>query len=296
MYVQSTHPDPLLEKQKEFYSQQLDSDKEKLLLIGASHVGQLNVTKINEVISKEQNDYLVYNLAYVGDTPKKRSDSIEKILALKPKVVFYGISYRDFGSKAPDNSKLPKPDDLIKETLKIDTESVQFNPKFTTLQAIRDIFNDNELFAGREEISIPNTPFFTYNIEQITVVPNTTIDSLAGTTGGVGSYIDMPRKNMQLAHLKKILDAFTENNVKVVLFTTPLHQTYLNDLSDSTENNFELILEDIRENYKDIKIYDYTSKYSHLDIWANPDHIAYNKISMIYSDDITQMILNETDS
>lgn len=296
MYVQSTHPDPLLEKQKEFYSQQLDLDKEKLLLIGASHVGQLNVTEINEIVSEDHDSYLVYNLAYVGDTPKKRSDSIEKILALKPKVVFYGISYRDFGSKAPDSSKLPKPDELIKETLKIDTESIQFNPKFTTLQAIRDIFNGNELFASREEISIPNTPFFTYNIEQITIVPNTTIDSLAGTTGGAGSYIDIPGKNMQLAHLKKILDAFTENDVKVVLFTTPLHQTYLNDLSDSTKNNFELILEDISENYKDIKIYDYTSKYSHFDIWANPDHIAYNKISMIYSDDIAQMILNETDS
>lgn len=293
MYLQWTHPDPIVEKQGKFYAQGIQTQKERLLLLGASHVGQLNTTRINETVSKNYDNYLIYNLAYNGDNPKKRLDSIEQIIALKPKIVFYGISYRDFESNAANNS--PEPLNFIKDSLKIDADPLQFNPKFTTLQIIKSIFNDDELFANREQVTIPNTPFFVYNTEQLTIIPNAAIDELAGTTEGAGLYINTPEKNERLANLKKILDTFSENNIKVVLFIAPLHQTYLNDLSDTSKNNFELIMEDIRNNY-DIKIYNYTSKYSQLNIWANPDHVAYNKISMVYSDDISQMILGEIGS
>ncbi|MGI0022619.1 MAG: hypothetical protein ACRD9Q_07145, partial [Nitrososphaeraceae archaeon] len=221
-------------------------------------------------------------------------DNIEQIIALKPKIVFYGISYRDFESKLATNNSL-EPINFIKDSLQIDTDPLQFNPKFTTLQAIKNIFNDDELFAAREQMTIPNTPFFVYNIEQLTIVPNDAIDKLAGTTEGAGLYVDAPEKNEQLSQLKKILNTFSENDIKVVLFIAPLHQTYLDDLPDVSRNNFELIINDIRNNYN-VKIYNYTSKYSQLNIWANPDHIAYNKMSVVYSDDISQIVLGEIGS
>ncbi len=292
MYLQWTHPDPIAEKQSKFYAQKMQTQKEKLFLLGASHVGQLNTTRINESVSKSHENYLIYNLAYNGDNPKKRLDSIEQIIVLKPKIVFYGISYRDFESNTANNS--PEPLSLIKDSLQIDNPTLQFNPKFTTLQVIKNAFNDDRLFANPEQITIPNTPFFVYNADQIEIVPNAGI-TVAGTTEGAGLYVDAPDKNEQLVYLKKILDTFSENDIKVVLFTVPLHQTYLNDLPDVSKNNFELIMEDIRNNY-DVKVYNYTSKYSQLNIWANPDHVAYNKMSMVYSNDISRMILGEIDS
>jgi hypothetical protein len=292
IYLYWSNPDPLVEKQEKFYAKELESQKEKLFLLGASHVGQLNTTRINETVSKNHENYLVYNLAYNGDNPKKRLSSIEQIIALKPKIVFYGISYRDFESKIDNNSVELL--NLIKNSLKIDSEQWQFNPKFITLQAVKNIFGDDELFVNRQQLIIPNTPFFVYNIEQLTIIPNSSIDELSGTTEGAGLYVDIPEKNGQLANLKKILGLLAENDIKIVLFIVPLHQTYLDDLPDSSKNNFGLIIEDIQDNY-DVKIYNYTSKYSHLDIWANPDHIAFNKTSSVYSDDVSQMILGEID-
>lgn len=293
MYLQWTNPDPITEKQSKFYAQRIPTQNEKLFLLGASHVGQINTTRINETIAKNHDNYVVYNLAYNGDNPKKRLESIDKIIALKPKVIFYGISYRDFESKIVVN--MPEPFTLIKEGLQIDINQLQFNPKFITLQTIKNILNDDSFFAGREQLTIPNTPFFVYNSEQLIIMPNTAIKELLGTTEGTGLFVDPPEENKQLENLKKILAKFSDEDIKVVLFTTPLHQVYLNDLPESSKNNFELILDEIENNY-DVKIYDFTSKYSQLEIWANPDHVAYNKTSMVYTDDILQMILGEIDS
>ena len=55
------------------------------------------------------------------------------------------------------------------------------------------------------------------------------------------------------------------------------------------------ILDEISSEF-DIPIYNFTNNYASLDIWADPSHVAFNKNSIIYSDDIAKMILKEIDS
>lgn len=215
-----------------------------------------------------------------------------KILALKPKIIVYGISYRDFESKTLIENDWLRPDQLVGYILQIDTTPFQINPKLTTLQAIRDAVNDDELFASRRQMTIPNTPFFPYHEDQLVIIPNAAINNMAGTTEGAGLFVETPEKTRQLVYLKKMIDVFSDNEIKIALFSAPLHQTYLADLPDTSKTNFSLILDDVAKNH-DVKLYNYTSKYSQLNIWANTDHVAYNKMSMVYSEDIAQIILGE---
>ena len=49
---------------------------------------------------------------------------------------------------------------------------------------------------------------------------------------------------------------------------------------------------DISEKYG-ITIYEFEERYSDLNIWNNVDHIAYNNKSLIFSDEIAEMVLQE---
>jgi len=79
-----------------FYLQE-NSKNNKILILGSSHVGILNTTLIDEMIFLENADYEVFNLAYSNDKPKKRAEILQQMIFLKPEIVFYGISFRDFG-------------------------------------------------------------------------------------------------------------------------------------------------------------------------------------------------------
>lgn len=82
------------------------------------------------------------------------------------------------------------------------------------------------------------------------------------------------------------------NGINVVLFTTPLHKIYLDELPNSEKQTFDEILERIKKG-TNVKIYDLTDKYSDLPIWTNISHVAYNKNATIYSEDIAKIILGE---
>ena len=77
-----------------------------------------------------------------------------------------------------------------------------------------------------------------------------------------------------------------------MIFTTPLNKLYLDELSESTEKSLKYILNDISEKYG-ITIYEFEERYSDLNIWNNVDHIAYNNKSLIFSDEIAEMVLQE---
>jgi hypothetical protein len=53
------------------------------------------------------------------------------------------------------------------------------------------------------------------------------------------------------------------------------------------------MMEELQSKYG-ISVYDLTDKYADLPIFVNTDHVAYNKQSAIYSQDIAKMILNQT--
>jgi DNA repair photolyase len=100
--------------------------------------------------------------------------------------------------------------------------------------------------------------------------------------------------NQQVESLKKIIEKFQDNGIKVVIFITPLTEEYTKNLSDSTKKKFKKIIFEIEEQFS-LKIYDLTNKYSELDVWHDLDHIAYNEKSMIYTKDLGKIIIFEID-
>ena len=102
-------------------------------------------------------------------------------------------------------------------------------------------------------------------------------------------------QNEQIDYLQRNILEIKNNDIPIVIFTTPLSQSYLDNISDSDKQNLKHILDEISVEFN-IPIYNFTNNYASLDIWADPSHVAFNKNSIIYSDDVANMILNEIDS
>ena len=161
--IQEFMPDPITERQRRFYSQHFDSDSHKILILGSSHVGQLNTTLVNEIISQRHPNYVVYNLASAGDTPQKRLKSISQIISLKPDMILYGVSYRDFDISSADYP-LPDLKKITSDFINRLNQGQVFpeNPRLTSTYVIRDIFEHFGLYDKSEQLIFPHSPFFIY--------------------------------------------------------------------------------------------------------------------------------------
>jgi hypothetical protein len=78
----------------------------------------------------------------------------------------------------------------------------------------------------------------------------------------------------------------------MIIFHPPFHKYYLDLISDESKENFKIIMNKISDKY-DIRIYDLHEKYVDLNIWSDLVHVAYNPDSMIFTDDISKIILEE---
>jgi len=146
---------PIVEQEK-FYLQDFSSYHKKIFLLGTSHVMPLNSTFIQEKISSEKNDFLVYNLSIGSSEPKDRIKTLELILAAEPEIIVYGIAERDFRTnikldenKANIPSLLPDPQIFFNSILwQIAYQELTLfeNPKFVTLTTIYElILKDSNL-------------------------------------------------------------------------------------------------------------------------------------------------------
>ena len=278
----------------EFFTQEFESDKKIILLLGSSNVGQLNVAKINEIVSSQHTDYEIFNLAYNADTPKVRFNSIEEIISLKPKYVFYGVSFIDFRSPTEKENifdiKFSFAQLLPNNTIE------KFNPKFNTIEKIKETFVSTDLFPPpRKFFSIPNTPFFEYNEDSTTILTEEELKRGLPLSGVYASEINLTDDHQEVQHFEKIISEFQKNNIKVVIFTTPVHNLYYNALSDSVKDDFNKLLERISNDY-DVKIYDFSNEFGDMDIYWDLIHVSYNEKSLVYSESAAKIILKEIES
>ena len=65
-----------------FFSMNTNSEESLVFLFGSSMVAQQNVTRIDEMISQHNDSFTVFNVAYNGDTPKKRILYIDEFIEL----------------------------------------------------------------------------------------------------------------------------------------------------------------------------------------------------------------------
>lgn len=289
--VYKVYFDQIFEEKNEFYKT-LDTHKQKIFLLGSSHVAQLNVTLINEKISSQNTQYDVYNLAYVSDRPKLRYETISKIISSKPELVLYGISYRDFSSMdSEQTSILPVPKPLL-SIFKI-TET-QINPKLVTLELIRQSLKDTGLFPSKSGIDIPKTPFYLYYDYVTDIETPDELEQRKESSDAHRIHIEPKEINEQSKYFKKNIQQLLDNNIRVIIFTTPLHRIYLDIIPNEEKTKFSEILDETI-NELDVDFYNLTNKYDNLDIWTDDDHIAYNRKAMKFTEDIIQIIETKLD-
>jgi hypothetical protein len=67
---------------EDFFSQDFNSNKEKILFVGSSHVARVNATYVQELLAFSNYYFDVYNLGMSADTPSKRLKSIDDLISL----------------------------------------------------------------------------------------------------------------------------------------------------------------------------------------------------------------------
>jgi len=271
--------------EKEFFSRSFE-DNTSIFLLGSSQVGNLNTTFINSIISKEYPHYTVFNLADAAKRPVNLFRILDDMISTNPAMVVYGISYRDFQIPYENNAFLPEPQDLIDENIIFDF-GFDINPKLITLRLARDfggqnVSNNNDMY---DQFTLFDTCKKVCN-------PIKSDDELKYEIRVVKNWEGNSNQINNIEALNQIIDKLQENNIKVVIFTTPMHQYFINDLSDFQKKEFEQILENLEQDF-DVTVYDYTDRYVEKKIWNTLSHVAMHKDAAIFSKDVAQFMLQE---
>ena len=246
-----------------------------IILEGTSQTYQVNATRINDELKSIHSDYYVYNFAGYGYLLE--TDDFESI---NPEIILYGISYRDFYIEKENEDNVFDINNLFTNIiLEIDDELGNKNPKALTLQTIRKLIGNKEVFP-----------------EPIDNIINIASDDVLRTQVYYSDAnihkIPPYDENPNVKKLENIIKINKDKGVKMIIFHPPFHKYYLDLISDESKENFKIIMNKISDKY-DIRIYDLHEKYVDLNIWSDLVHVAYNPDSMIYTDDISKIILEE---
>jgi len=283
-----------------FFDSTFESEKH-VFLFGHSMTAQLNVTKINNIITDEYDNTLVYNLAYNGDNPNKRILHLEKISNLNPTYVFYGITYTDFSTNIKESEKqdtkiLPDPRIAFEQFIeKNNQEYGPFNPKITILKAIRSTLDFTGLFppTTANKIYLENAPFSYFaEYQRLIHTDSANLERYTSVEEIQNIKILYSEENLKIQNFKEIIRKLQQQDTSVVIFLPPLHSTYLSNIQPDINKKFEKIISDVKQEFN-VTIYDFRDRYVDLPIWMDVTHIAYHPDSMIYSQEIADMILSE---
>ena len=286
-------------KMNEFFLD-FENDQKSIFLIGSSHVARFNHTYIQEEINSEKKEYTIFNLSINGDYPKNRLNSIMNIISLNPDLVLYGISHWEFADEilkselSKPKSIFPDPSIYLKKTIQnfeeiFDIDFVKWNyAKSLTINLIKNTIGIDDVNES-VDLSVENLPFNQLRKSNIDVLDNL---SLKRNFESNTSQIEKIYSNHEnVLALKQMIDIFQQNNIPVILFSSPVSDIYLNSISNDDQKIFEDILNEISTN-QNIEIILLHDKFRHDSIWNDPNHIAYNPKSNIVYDEIISIIEN----
>ena len=285
-------------KDHPFFVENKNSDSKKILLLGGSGAVQLDSTMINQLLSKDYENHIFYNLAYNADTPKQRYKSINETIMLKPELVLYGITYFDLNgfywvNTEKNTQPLPTIELNPAALLSYDDPFLEINPKETTLNFIRESFGDTDFFPKKaDRFQLENTPFSFFDKYQTIISDDNDLKKISPDS--VKTHVNQNESitKEQINHLKKIIELLQNNEIKVIIFVLPQQKYFLDLVPEDDKAIFYASLEEIKSEFN-VKIYDLSDDYADLNIWMDHIHVAYNKKSMIFSDDIYKIISKE---
>jgi hypothetical protein len=289
------------EIQKNFFLKEFEKNEKKIFIMGSSYTQSLNTTEINSKIQTKCIECKVYNLSIQGDSIKKRSQVINSIISAKPEIIIYGISENDFSNNKNtkfDNSNPIFPD--IKNVIsnKIDfTKYIKFlnipeSPKDKTWNIIRQINKNDSI--NQKFTPYPNTPFLKIVDASTISISKMELRSLVSNIQP-SSKINEPENNENFQILKKMISEIKKNNIKIIFFLVPIHDYALSTQTNEFKKSFQLIKEELINSSK-VEVNPRFLNYSNMPIWHDLVHTAVNEQSLIFSEDIADIILMELDN
>lgn len=278
--------------QENFFTQDFD-DQKKIFILGSSEVANLNATFINEAVSVY--GFEIYNLGSPADTPIERLETIDRIISLKPELIVYGIGLRDFTEMSDMKLKIEKPVDILPQIQSI-YQFVDFydfklfeSPKFLSLKIIDTILYNFLGISSTENIIKDRTPFYLHGLDVYKIKTHEEVISEFNTRLLLQD-MQSPTNNQNVIAFLKILEKFHKNNIDVIVFTTPKHQIYFDKLSSINKENFEKSIYIISQT--GVPLHRFDDKYSEQEIWYDYRHVAIDQAGIIFSKDVTDLIIN----
>ena len=265
-------------------------DGNRLFIIGASSVYPLNSSHISETLLKNELKFEVFNLADMSDTPSHRLKSIDHLISLKPNIVVYGIQITDFEKdtlKKVETISLEKifrknPKEIFMENLDIPFEK-NWIPKLPTSPKEKTILTAKYIIRGPEFI---HNPFINYM--QTDIATRQELESYSSEIKFDG--IDKSSTNKEIMAFKEIIKKLQKNNIKVIVFSVPYSNVFLEKVGIEEQVYFEKLIVEIANEFG-INSEFLHNEYKDLLIWRDPFHVAINKEVLIYSKDVSQIIL-----
>ena len=273
-------------------SKSVDSSKGKIFIVGSSNINAIDATSINEQLSNEQKNYLVYNLADQGDNPIRRAGSIDNIISHKPEFVLYGVGLWDFQkpiSHLQSHSAsdfLLQPGDFFKSLFQDNIDLYGYGPgKIFISPKDRSLTSVKYILRGPDQ---PYHPFIRF--DPTPIHSNEKLVEVFGWPENNG--LDVTEENKKIIALNQIIHKLQKNDIKVILFSYP-HSKALYTFEPQDLKDFQRML-DNKSNEFDIPVYSLHEKYVDLEIWRETLHVAIHPDAQIYADDILKIILKET--
>jgi hypothetical protein len=170
---------------------------------------------------------------------------------------------------------------------------LEINPKETTLNFIRESFGDTGLFPKKaDRFQLENSPFSFFGEYQTIIADDSDLKKIGSDLVKKVVKQDESVKKEQAGYLKEIIKSLQNNDAKVIIFILPQQKYFLDLVPEDDKAIFYAGVEEIKSELN-VKIYDLSDDYASLNIWMDHNHVAYNKKSMIFSDDIYKIIIKE---
>ena len=258
--------------------------KKRIFLIGSSTVYPVNSTYVNHQLYLNGVNYEIFNLADMSDTPNKRLQSLSNIISNKPDIVIYGLDIHNF--KVNDQNQDSFYDQLLNPkkffTYQFDyvmqyiQEKIPGSPKDRTISTLKYIL------SGPEPHHHPFIKFYKTSITPINQLQNfdNEIELIEHNFSDT---------NKQIISFKKLINEFKNNEIKLIVFSTPYQKTTANE---NDVKLFEKMLDVYSKKY-DFPIYFLHDKYGEMEIWRDGIHIAINEDTQIYTKDVLKILIQE---
>jgi uncharacterized protein YjbI with pentapeptide repeats len=268
----------------------------KIFLLGTSYVGAINSDHVQNVL--DENGFSTSVLNPTSQLISQTLEIVDDIISNNPKLIVYGIGFRDIGFTDYGFCKLSQipPYNLSKYTLPpdvsdisnkekvVDTDIFSQNPKHVTLDVLENIL-------GKQKILYLNDQHTDKKNIELNIFESNKIDHIDNLNkNDPSSYcMKFDIRDKELDSLDIMFAEFYENDINVITFIPPYTASYLNKLDPTLKLDLSSNIELISKKYN-FEFYDLSSEFKNENIFSNHSHVAKDPNSLIYSERIASLI------